>query len=249
VSPGLSSPHIESPPCRLRSGDQAGQLAPGTPPPFTMLESDFPAMKGARLSPRDSGLPQVRMKTQAQHAAAVTSGSKTSSSFKCEVESTLQYNTPNNLPQVQDVPPLSSLSLPLDPQESVTPALLNPLVNSQTDNQSPVLPVEGLKLHSPVNNSYVNSSVRQLVVVNKAANTIHSAEDGPNKDCYGWDPMLDRDSDNTNSDQDLDMPDNPHSNISGDTRRMMDQQFARPTHVSIGKDFMGLEDTLNDVLQ
>ncbi len=47
----------------------------------------------------------------------------------------------------------------------------------------------------------------------------------------------------------LDMPDNPHGEISGNTRRMMDQQFAYPTHASIGKDFMGLEDTLNDVLQ
>ncbi len=29
----------------------------------------------------------------------------------------------------------------------------------------------------------------------------------------------------------------------------MDQHFARPTHASIGKDFMGLEDTLNNILQ
>jgi hypothetical protein len=29
----------------------------------------------------------------------------------------------------------------------------------------------------------------------------------------------------------------------------MDQQFARPTHTSVGKDFMDLEDTLNNVLQ
>jgi hypothetical protein len=29
----------------------------------------------------------------------------------------------------------------------------------------------------------------------------------------------------------------------------MDQQFAHPTHTSIGKDFMGLEDTLNNVLR
>jgi hypothetical protein len=43
--------------------------------------------------------------------------------------------------------------------------------------------------------------------------------------------------------------DNLHSEISGDTWRMMDQQFALPTHASVGKDFMGLEDTLNDVLQ
>jgi hypothetical protein len=89
----------------------------------------------------------------------------------------------------------------------------------------------------------------RLVVVNEAANTIHSAEDGPTKDCYGWDPMLNGDSDDTNSDQDLDMPDDPHGNISGNTRRMMDQQFARPTHVIVAKDFMDLEDTLNNVLR
>ncbi len=29
----------------------------------------------------------------------------------------------------------------------------------------------------------------------------------------------------------------------------MDKQFAHPTHNSAGKDFMGLEDTLNDVLK
>jgi hypothetical protein len=155
----------------------------------------------------------------------------------------------NNPPQVQDAPPLSSLSLHPDPQESITPVLLNPAANSQTYNQSPVPPVEGLKLHSPVNNPYVDSSVRQLVVVNKVANTIHSPEDSPTKDWYGWDPMLNRDSVDANSDQDLDMPDNPHGKISGNTRRMMDQQFACPTHVSVGKDFMGLEDTLNNVLQ
>ena len=61
--------------------------------------------------------------------------------------------------------------------------------------------------------------------------------------------MLNGDSDDTDSDQDLDMPDYPHAEISGNTRRMMDQQFARPTHASISKNFMGLEDTLNDILQ
>ncbi len=61
--------------------------------------------------------------------------------------------------------------------------------------------------------------------------------------------MLDGDSDNTILNQDLDMPDDPHGEISGNTRRMMDQQFARPTHASVGKDFMVLKDTLNDVLQ
>jgi hypothetical protein len=125
--------------------------------------------------------------------------------------STLQYTTPHNPLQVQDAPPLSSLSLPPDPQDSVTLAPLHSSANPQTENQSPVLPEEGIKAHSPINNPYVDPPVRQLVVVNKAENTIHSPEDGPTKDCCGWDPMLDGDSDNTVSDQDLDMPDNPHS--------------------------------------
>ncbi len=60
--------------------------------------------------------------------------------------------------------------------------------------------------------------------------------------------MLDGDSDDTDSNQDLDMPDNPRGEISGNTRRMMDEQFPRPTHASVGEDFMGLEDTLNNVL-
>jgi hypothetical protein len=99
-----------------------------------------------------------------------------------------------------------------------------------------------------VNNPYVYPPVHWLVVVNKAANTIHSSENGPTKDCDGWDPMLDGEGDNTDSNQDLDMPDNLCGKISGDTRRMMDQQFARPTHVKVGEDFMGLKDTLNNVL-
>jgi hypothetical protein len=53
----------------------------------------------------------------------------------------------------------------------------------------------------------------------------------------------------SNSDQDLVMLDELHSEISDNTWRMMDQQLARPTHASEGKDFMGLEDTLNNVLQ
>ncbi len=61
--------------------------------------------------------------------------------------------------------------------------------------------------------------------------------------------MLDGEEDDSNSDQDLDMPDNLHGKISGNTWRMMDKQFARPTHASIDTDFMGLEDTLNNVLQ
>jgi hypothetical protein len=40
----------------------------------------------------------------------------------------------------------------------------------------------------------------------------------------------------------------PPGEISGNTRRMMDQHFDRPTHASIGEDLMGLEDTLNGVL-
>ncbi len=184
---------------------------------------------------------------QAQHAAAALSRSRGSSSLKCVAVSTLQYTMPHNPPQVQDAPPLSSLSLPPDPQDSVTLASLHLSAKPQTENQSPILPEEGIKAHGPVNNSYVNPPVHQLVVVNKAANTIHSLEDGPTKDCYGWDPMLDGDSDNTVSNQDLDMPDNPHREISGNTRRMMDQQFACPTHASIGEDFMGVEDTLNNV--
>jgi hypothetical protein len=117
---------------------------------------------------------------------------------------------PNNPLQVQVTLPLSSLTLHPDPQESVTRVLLNPAVDSQTDNQSPVPPVEGLKVNSPVNNPYVDSSFRQLVVVNEVANTIHSAEDGPTKHCYGWDPMLDGDSDDTNSNKDLELPEDPH---------------------------------------
>jgi hypothetical protein len=226
-----------------------GHVALGTLPMFTMWDSNFLVMGGASLESRNSRLPQVRTKTWAQHAAVALSRSRSSSSLKCVVVSTLQYITPHNPPQVQDAPPFSSLSLPAGPQDSVTPAPLLLAVDSQTENQSPVLPEEGIKVYSPVNNPYVDPPVRQLVVVNKAANRIHSPEDGPIKDCYGWDPMLDGDSDDTNFDQDLDILGNPHGEISGDTRRMMDQQFARPTHARISKDFMGLEDTLNNVLR
>jgi hypothetical protein len=250
VSPGpLCSPYIESPPRRSRSGDLMGHVALGTLPPFTMQDSNFLAMKGASLELSNSGPPQIRKKTWAQHTAVALLGSRSSSSLKCVVVSALQYTMPHNPLQVQDAPPFSSLSLPPDPQDSVTPAPLHSAVNSQTENQSPVPSEEGIKVYSPVNNPYVNPSVCWLVVVNKAANTIHSLKNRLTKDCYGWDPMLDGDSDDTNSDKDLDMPDNPHGEISGDTRRMMDQQFARPTHASIGKDFMGLEDTLKDVLR
>ncbi len=61
--------------------------------------------------------------------------------------------------------------------------------------------------------------------------------------------MLDGEDDDSHSNQDLAMPDDLHGKISGDTRKMMDQQFAHSTHASIDKDFMGLEDTLNDVLR
>ncbi len=133
---------------------------------------------------------------------------------------------------------LLSSSLSPDPQDSVTLVTVHLSADPQMQNHSPVLPEEGLKAHSPVNNPYVNPPVSRLVVVNKAANTIHSPEDGPTKDCYGWDPMLDGDSDDTVSNQDLDMLDDPHGEISGNTKRMMDQQFAHPTHASVGKDWV-----------
>jgi hypothetical protein len=97
VSPGpSSSPYIKSPLCRSRSGDQTGQLVPGTPPPFTMLDSNFPEMGGACFESCNSGPPQIRTKMRAQHAAAALSGSRSSSRLKCVVESTLQYTKPNN---------------------------------------------------------------------------------------------------------------------------------------------------------
>ncbi len=55
------------------------------------------------------------------------------------------------------------------------------------------------------------------------ANTIHSPEDGPTKDCYGWDPMLDGKDVASNYNQDLAMLDDLHGKISGDTWKMMDQ--------------------------
>jgi hypothetical protein len=223
-----------------------GHVAPGTPLPFTMQNTDSPVMGGASLESRNSGPLHVRMKTHAQHAAAALSGSRGSSSLKCVAVSTLQYTKSHNPPQVQDAPLLLSLSLSPDPQDSVTLASVHSSADPQTENHSSVLPEERLKAHSLVNNRYVDPPVCQLVIVKEAANTIHSAEDGPTKDCCGWDPMLDRDSDDTVSDQDLDMPDDPHGEISGDTRRMMD---ACPTHARFGEDFMGLEDTLNNVLR
>jgi hypothetical protein len=61
--------------------------------------------------------------------------------------------------------------------------------------------------------------------------------------------MLDGQEDDSNPNQNSAMPDESQGKISDNTRRMMDQQFACPTHTSVGKDFMGLEDTLNDVLR
>jgi hypothetical protein len=198
-----------------------------------MQDFNFLVMGSASLELRNSGPLRIRMKTWAQHGAAASSGSRGSSSLKCVAVSTLQYTMPQIPSQVQEAPPLSSSSLPLDPQDFVTLALLHSSANPQTENQSLVLPEEGIKSHSPVNNPYDNPPVHRLVVVNKAANTIHSPEDGPTKDCYGWYPMLDGDSDNTVSNQDLDMPDDPHGEISGDTRRMINQRSpAQHTPVS-----------------
>jgi hypothetical protein len=186
-----------------------GNVVSGTPPPFIMQDSDFPVMMGASLELSNSGPPCVRTKTWAQHAAAVLSGSRGSSSLKCVAVSTLQYTTPHISLLVRDALLLLSSSLSPDPQDSVTLVTVPLSADPQMQNHSPVLPEEGLKAHSPVNNPYVNPPVSQLVVVNKAVNTIHSQEDGPTKDCYGWDPMLDGDSDDTIFNQDLDMLDDP----------------------------------------
>jgi hypothetical protein len=96
-----------------------GQVAPSTPPPFTMQDSNFPAMGIASLDSCNSVLPRVKVKAWAQHAAAASSGSRSSSSPKCVAVSTLQYTTPHNPLQVQDAPPLSSPPLPPGPQVSV----------------------------------------------------------------------------------------------------------------------------------
>jgi hypothetical protein len=108
--------------------------------------------------------------------------------------------------------------------------------------------VEDPKSHISVKNSYVDLPVHQLLV-NEAANTIHSLEDGPTRDCYGWDLMLDGKVKDSNSNQDLAVPDELHGKISDDTWRMINQQFARLTHTSEDKDFMGLEGTLNNILR
>jgi hypothetical protein len=92
VSPGPScSPYIKSSSRRSRSRDQTGHEVPGTPPPFTIQNSNFPAMRGASFESCNSGLPCVRTKTLAQHGAAALLGSRGSSSLKCVAVSTLQY--------------------------------------------------------------------------------------------------------------------------------------------------------------
>jgi hypothetical protein len=45
------------------------------------------------------------------------------------------------------------------------------------------------------------------------ANTIHSLEDNLTRDCYGWDLMLDGNDDDSNSNQNLAMPDDLHGKI------------------------------------
>jgi hypothetical protein len=135
-----------------------GHVARGTPPPFTMQDFNFLAMGGASFESHNSGPLRVRTKTWAQHAAVASSGSRGSSSLKCVAVSTLQYTMPHNPLQVQDASLLSSLSLPPDPQDSVT-LTLHLSANPQTENKSPVPPEEGIKAHSPVNNPYVNPPV------------------------------------------------------------------------------------------
>jgi hypothetical protein len=133
----------------------------------------FPVMVGASLELRNSGPLHIRMKTRAQHAAAALSGSRGSSSLKCVAVSPLQYTTSHIPPQVQDALLLLSLSLSLDPQDSVTLASVHSSAKPQTANHIPVPPEEGSKAPTPVNNPCVDPPVCQLVVVNKAANTIH----------------------------------------------------------------------------
>jgi hypothetical protein len=147
------------PPPRSRSGDQSGHLAPGSPPPFTMLETDSPAVEGASLAPRDIGPSWIRTKIRAQHVAAALSGSS-SSSIKCVVDSTLQYTTPNDTSlQVQDPPPPSPAFWPVDHQVSVIPALLLPAIGLQINNQHPVPAVGDHKSCRSANNPYVDPPV------------------------------------------------------------------------------------------
>jgi hypothetical protein len=100
-------------------------------------------------------------------------------------------------------------------------------MGSQVQDQSSILPVADPKSCISLKNLYVNLLVHRLVI-NEVANTIHSPEDGPIKDCYGWDPMLDREEEDSNLDQDLAMLDKLEGKISDNTWRMMDHQFAVP---------------------
>ncbi len=137
-----------------------GHVAPGTPPPFTMQDSNFPVMMGVSLESHNSGPLRTRTKTCAQHAAVALSGSRGSSSLKCVAVSILQYTTPHIPPQVQDALLLLSLSLSPDPQDSITLASVHLSAKPQTENHIPVPPEEGLKAHSPVNNPCVDPPVR-----------------------------------------------------------------------------------------
>jgi hypothetical protein len=92
-----------------------GHVALGTPPLFTMQDSNFLVMVGASLELRNSGPLRIRTKTCAKHAAAALSGSRGSSSLKCVAVSALQYTMPHIPLQVQDALLLLSLSLSLDP--------------------------------------------------------------------------------------------------------------------------------------
>jgi hypothetical protein len=70
-----------------------GHVLPGTPPLFTMQDSDLLLMVGASLELHNSGPLRIRTKTRAQHVAATSLGSRGSSSLKCVAVSTLQYHT------------------------------------------------------------------------------------------------------------------------------------------------------------
>jgi hypothetical protein len=105
-------------------------------------------------------------------------------------------------------------------QESVIPTLSPPAIGLQINNQHPVLLKEDSNSRRSANNLYVDPPVRQLVV-NEAANTIHSLEDGTLKDCYGCDPMLDGKDDDSNSEQDSATPDDLHGMISGNTQNSL----------------------------
>jgi hypothetical protein len=110
-SPPPGSPYIKSSPCKPRSSDQDECLVPCFPLPFKMLDLDFLVMEGASLASQDPVVLQARSKTQAQHGAAASAGSREPSIIKCVVDSTLCFTMPNVIPlQVQDplIPPPAS---------------------------------------------------------------------------------------------------------------------------------------------